>query len=54
VGELPKAEILEVQPKWLWFLVWSNWLWTDNPRERVQEVYNRPQTLTHDELKKLQ
>jgi mannan endo-1,4-beta-mannosidase len=50
VGELPKGEILDAQPKWAWFLVWSSWLWTHNTKERVKEVYNRPTTLTVDEL----
>jgi mannan endo-1,4-beta-mannosidase len=50
VGELPKPEILEAQPNWAWFMVWSSWLVTDNTPERVKEVYSRSQTLTHDEV----
>lgn len=50
VGELPKPEILEAQPKWAWFMVWSSWLVTDNTPERVKEIYADPQTLTHDEV----
>ncbi len=50
-GELPNAAILEAQPKWSWFLVWTSWIWTDNTPQRVKEVYERPQTLTHDEVK---
>ena len=49
VGELPKPEILEAQPKWAWFMVWSSWLLTDNTPERVKEIYAHPQTLTLDE-----
>jgi mannan endo-1,4-beta-mannosidase len=51
VGELPKPEILQAQPKWAWFMVWTSWLWTDNPQGRVKEVYSLPQTLSHDEVK---
>ncbi|MGI4020918.1 MAG: glycosyl hydrolase [Janthinobacterium lividum] len=47
VGELPKPEILQAQPKWAWFMVWSSWLWTDNTKDRVKEVYLRPQTINH-------
>ncbi|MVN22751.1 glycosyl hydrolase [Mucilaginibacter arboris] len=47
VGELPKPEILEAQPKWAWFMVWTSWLWTDNTKDRVKEVYLRPQTISH-------
>jgi mannan endo-1,4-beta-mannosidase len=50
-GELPKPEILKVQPQWTWFMVWTSWLWTDNTHERVKQIYNLPQTLSHDEVK---
>lgn len=50
VGELPKAEILEAQPKWSWFMVWANWIETHNTPERVKEVYELPNTLTHGQL----
>ncbi len=49
--ELPEPNILKVQPQWVWFTVWTGWLWTDNTHSRVQEVYNLPQTLSHDEVK---
>src|SRR4051812_43087751 len=48
VGELPKPEILEAQPKWSWFMVWSSWLVTDNTPERVKAIYSHTQTITHD------
>jgi mannan endo-1,4-beta-mannosidase len=50
-GELPKPEILGVQPEWAWFMVWTSWLWTDNTHERVKQIYNMPRTLSHDEVK---
>lgn len=50
VGELPKPEILEAQPKWAWFMVWSSWLETHNTLERVMTIYNLPETLTKDEV----
>lgn len=50
VGELPKAEILEVQPKWAWFMIWANWLETHNKPERVKEIYGHPSVLTRDEV----
>jgi mannan endo-1,4-beta-mannosidase len=50
-GELPKPEILKVQPQWAWFMVWTSWLWTDNTHERVREIYNLPTTLNHSEVK---
>lgn len=51
VGQLPKTNILDVQPKWSWFMVWSNWLTTHNTEERVKEVYSYKRTLTRDEVK---
>ncbi len=50
VGELPKPVILESQPKWSWFMVWSNWIETANTPERVNEIYNYEKTITKDEL----
>ncbi|RYE35979.1 MAG: hypothetical protein EOP42_05075 [Sphingobacteriaceae bacterium] len=47
VGELPKPEILEAQPKWAWFMVWTSWIWTDNTRERVKEIYSGIKTINH-------
>jgi len=53
VGELPKPEILEAQPRWSWFMVWANWLETHNTPQRVKEVYAYPRTVTLDELQEL-
>jgi mannan endo-1,4-beta-mannosidase len=50
-GELPNIQILKAQPKWAWFLVWSSWLWTDNTPERVREIYLRPETFSHDDVR---
>lgn len=50
VGQLPKTNILEVQPKWSWFMVWSNWLETANTEERVKNVYDYKNTITRDEV----
>jgi mannan endo-1,4-beta-mannosidase len=50
-GELPNPLILSVQPQWAWFMVWTSWLWTDNTRQHVREIYNLPQTLSHDQVK---
>jgi mannan endo-1,4-beta-mannosidase len=50
-GELPNKTILEAQPKWSWFLVWTNFIYTDNSKERVKEIYDMPQVLSHDGVK---
>ena len=48
VGSLPSDDVLKAQPKWAWFLEWSSWLWTDNTRQRVNELYNSDKTITLD------
>lgn len=50
VGTLPAEPVMKAQPKWIWFLVWSGWLVTDNSRERVKEIYSSKEVLTLDEL----
>jgi mannan endo-1,4-beta-mannosidase len=50
-GEVPKPEILQVQPQWTWFMVWTSWLWTDNTHTEIKQIYNLPQTLNHEEVK---
>jgi mannan endo-1,4-beta-mannosidase len=50
-GELPNLQVLEAQPKWAWFLVWSNFIWTDNKPERVKQIYQRPETISHEDVK---
>lgn len=50
VGQLPKTNILEVQSKWSWFMVWSGWLQTANEPEEVKEIYEYELTLTRKEV----
>jgi mannan endo-1,4-beta-mannosidase len=50
-GGLPNAQILQVQPKFTWFMVWGSFIKHDNPPGRVKEIYNLPQVITHDEVK---
>jgi mannan endo-1,4-beta-mannosidase len=50
-GELPTETILKAQPKWAWFLVWTDFLYKNNTKEQIQKIYNREQTLTHDQIK---
>lgn len=50
VGRLPNTIMLEAQPKWAWFMVWSNWLETANEPREVNAVYQHPKTLDRDEV----
>lgn len=51
VGELPKPEILKAQPRWAWFMVWTDFLWNNNTRTSVKEIYGRPETISHSDRK---
>jgi mannan endo-1,4-beta-mannosidase len=48
VGELPNQAVLSAQPEWTYFMVWTNFLWSDNTLDRVRQIYSSPQTLNHD------
>lgn len=50
VGELPKPEILDAEPLWSWFMVWSSWLETHNTPERVKAIYAYPRVRTLEEM----
>ncbi|HTM37015.1 MAG TPA: glycosyl hydrolase [Terriglobales bacterium] len=45
VGALPTPEILQKQPNWTYFMVWSEWIEMANPLDRVQAVYHMPSVL---------
>ena len=46
VGRLPNPIMLEAQPQWAWFMVWSNWIDTANTPGEVRAVYEHPRTLS--------
>ncbi len=51
VGELPSVDVLNAQPKWCYFLVWSDWVISHNTKQQVKDVYSLPQVVTHDNIK---
>lgn len=53
IGEVPTPEILDQQPQWCWFMIWTNWVETHNTPEQVNALYNYSRTLTLDQLIKL-
>jgi len=50
VGEAPTTEVLDAQPMWAWFMVWSRWVLTHNTPEKVKELYEYPRTLSHGDF----
>ena len=45
-GAVPSLAVLKAQPKWLWFMTWSDLVEMVNPVETLQSVYNAPNILT--------
>ena len=45
IGRVPAPAILREQPKWAWFMVWSDMLRMSKV-EAVQELFNDPRTLS--------
>lgn len=50
VGKLPTPEIIKQQPKWVWFMCWSEFLETANDWNRRTDIYNADNTITLEEL----
>ncbi len=48
VGEVPTPEILDRQPMWTWFMIWSNFVNTHNTPEQIQRLYNYPRIFIHE------
>ncbi|MDR0793045.1 MAG: glycoside hydrolase family 26 protein [Chitinophagaceae bacterium] len=51
IGELLTETVLKAQPKWSWFLTWSDFIWTANKPQRVKDIYGRQGTLSHEDVK---
>lgn len=50
VGEVPSPEILEHQPRWTWFMIWGDFVNTHNTPQQIQNLYDSPRILTHEDL----
>jgi mannan endo-1,4-beta-mannosidase len=51
VGKLPSPEILQRQPRWTYFMAWSEYIQTENPLDLVNAVYHAPQVLTREDAR---
>jgi mannan endo-1,4-beta-mannosidase len=49
VGKLPSPEVFQTQPRWTYFMDWSEIIQRGNPLELVNAVYHAPQVLTRDD-----
>ncbi len=48
-GKLPTPQIVREQPKWVWFMCWSEYLETANDWQRRVDIYNAEETITLEE-----
>jgi mannan endo-1,4-beta-mannosidase len=51
IGNAPEPEILDQQPQWTWFMMWSRFPWTKNAPGEIKNLYDHPNVITRDELK---
>ena len=49
VGGVPSPAILQQQPKYTWFMTWSEFIEMYNPLEAVRAIYDAPDVLTRDD-----
>ncbi|MGA2134879.1 MAG: glycosyl hydrolase [Bryobacteraceae bacterium] len=49
VGGLPTSAVLKEQPKYAWFMTWSEFIEMSNPLEAVRALYNAENTLSRDD-----
>jgi mannan endo-1,4-beta-mannosidase len=47
VGEVPSPEILAKQPRWSWFLIWTDFVYSHNTSEQIKALYNYPKVIAH-------
>jgi len=49
VGGLPSPATLQEQPKYTWFMTWSEFIEMSNPLDAVRAVYDDPHALSRDD-----
>jgi mannan endo-1,4-beta-mannosidase len=49
VGGLPNLDVLKEQPKWTWFMTWSDLVEFATPLDTLSAVFNAPNLLTRDD-----
>jgi len=49
VGAVPSPQVFKQQPKWAWFMIWSEWVEDASPLEAVRALFDAPTTLNRDD-----
>ena len=53
IGEcstLPTPEILEAQPRWVFFMPWAELVKESNSNDQIIEIYNNPSVITREQM----
>ena len=45
IGHVPAPNLLERQPRWAWFMVWSDFLDEHNTHDQVRALYHHPRVV---------
>ncbi len=51
VGAVPSPAVLKEQPKWTWFMCWSDIVERGNPLDALRATYTAPGVLTRDDTR---
>jgi mannan endo-1,4-beta-mannosidase len=49
VGKLPSPEVLDQQPRWAYFMDWSEFIQEANTEQRAKAIFSAPRVLTRDD-----
>jgi len=52
IGAVPDPSILERQPRWAWFMIWSDFLDGTNSHEAIRALYKEQRVVSRDGLSK--
>lgn len=51
-GPLPTPAVLDAQPRWAWYMAWSQWPWSHNDQAARDAIFGHARTLTLDDWKR--
>jgi len=49
VGTLPSVEVLNQQPRWTYFMEWSEWIHSANTGDQANAIFHAPQAINRDD-----
>jgi len=51
VGGMPSVDVLEKQPRWAYFMTWSEFIQTGNPLQLANAVFHAPRAINRDDVR---